>query len=130
MLHAGTVLIVDSDNARLATVIASAVQRGEAPIVCSSYEAARTLLKQHRFTVVFCNDELPDGKYVDVIEAAKPSPVIILSRIGGWSLYLDALDAGAFDYIAHPVYRAEVDRILSLALNECSRTARRKGAAA
>lgn len=130
MLRAGTVLIVDSDNARPGTVIACAVQRGETPVLCSSYEEARTLLAQRCFRVVFCNDDLPDGKYTEVIKAAKPAPVVVLSRIAAWSSYLDALDAGAFDYIAYPAYRPEVERILFLALNECSRPGRQRGAAA
>lgn len=130
MLRAGTVLIVDSDNASLETVIACAVQRGETPVLCSSYGEARTLLAQRRFRVVFCNDELAEGKYAEVIKAAKPAPVIVLSRIAAWSSYLDALDAGAFDYIAYPAYRPEVERILFLALNERPLTGRQRGAAA
>lgn len=130
MLNAGTILVVDSDTDDRKAVVGCAFQRGETPILCSSCEEARSLLAQHCFKAVFCNDELPDGKYVEVVKAAKPAPVVILSRIGAWTAYLDALDAGAFDYIAYPVYKAEVDRILSLALNECSRTAHKRRAAA
>jgi DNA-binding NtrC family response regulator len=130
MLHPGTVLIVDSNNESLGVVIACAVQRGETPILCSSCEEARSLLAHHRFSAVFCNDELPDGKYVDVVRVAKPAPVVVLSRMGGWASYLDALDAGAFDYIGYPVHHAEVNRILSLALDEYKRTLHKRGAAA
>lgn len=128
MRYPGTVLIVDSNDANLGIVVPCAIDRGEIPILCSSCTEARTVLAQHRFSMVFCNDELPDGNYSDVIEAARPAPVVVLSRLGGWSSYLNALDAGAFDYIGCPIHRTEIDRILSLALNQ--RTLYKRGAAA
>lgn len=130
MLVAGTVLIVGPDGEHRRTVSACAVQRGETPAYCASCEEARRLLAQGGFRVVFCHDELGDGRYVEVIRSAKPAPVIVLSRSAEWPRYLDALDAGAFDYIAYPLHGAEVDRVLLLALNEYSRAIGKRGAAA
>jgi len=48
-----------------------------------------------------------------MIEAAAPTPVIVLSRFAEWGPYLTALKAGAFDYLVCPPDGAEVDRILS-----------------
>lgn len=119
MQDMGTVLIVDSEDRTRGTVFESAVKYGEVPERCSTYGEARGLLAKRRFDVVFCSDTLPDGKYADVIHAAKPTPVIVLSHLGEWDPYLAALKAGAFDCIGYPPYPAEVDIILSFALNEC-----------
>jgi two-component system response regulator HydG len=117
MLSVGTVLVVDSDEKSREMVFANAVKLGEIPIGCSSCEEAKNLLVQHHFKVVFCGDNLPDGEYSEVVKAAKPIPVIVLSRFAEWSSYLPAMQAGAFDYIACPPYKAELDRILSQALH-------------
>jgi DNA-binding NtrC family response regulator len=130
MLDVGTVLVVDSDDKNRDIAFASAVKHGETPIARFSCGEARSLLEKRRFKVVFCSDSLPDGEYGEVIKAARPTPVIVLSRSAEWDSYLAALQAGAFDYIACPPYQAEVDRILSFALNEHSQPLGQRGAAA
>jgi len=130
MLVAGTVLIVGPDEENGRTVAACAVRRGETPISCTSCQEACHLLAQGGFRVVFCHDDLRDGKYREIIGSAKPAPVIVLSRTAEWPRYLDALDAGAFDYIAYPLHSAEVECVLLMALNEYSRAIGRRGAAA
>jgi DNA-binding NtrC family response regulator len=117
MLGVGTVLIVDCDEKSREMVFANAVKLGEIPIACSSCEEAKSLLGDHHFKVVFCGDDLSDGEYAEVVRAAKPIPVIVLSRFAEWSSYFPAMEAGAFDYIACPPYEPELDRILSLALH-------------
>ena len=117
MLDVGTVLVVDSDEKTREMVFANAVKLGEIPIACSSCQEARSLLAQHHFKVVLCGDTISDGEYTEVVRAAKPVPVIVLSRFADWSSCLPALQAGPFDYIACPPCGAELDRILSLALH-------------
>ena len=97
-----TVLIVDSDNKTRDIVFESAFKHGVIPMSCSSCGEAESLLAQRSFKVVFCSDSLPDSEYAEVIRAAKPTPVIILSRFAEWESYLAAMQAGAFDYIACP----------------------------
>jgi DNA-binding NtrC family response regulator len=130
MLDVGTVLIVESDNKNRDIAFASAVKHGEIPIARFSCGEARTLLEKRRFKVVFCSDSLPDGEYAEVIRAARPTPVIVLSRSADWDSYLAALQVGAFDYIACPPYQAEVDRILSFALNSHSQPLKQRSSAA
>jgi DNA-binding NtrC family response regulator len=130
MLDVGTVLIVESDNKNRDIAFASTVKHGEIPIARFSCGEARGLLEKRRFKVIFCSDSLPDGEYPEVIRAARPTPVIVLSRFADWDSYLAALEAGAFDYIACPPYQAEVDRILSFALNGHSQPLRQRGSAA
>jgi len=102
MPDVGTVLVVDSDEKSRETVFANAVKHGEIPIACSSCKEAKSFLAEHHFKVLFCGDNLSDGEYAEVIRAAKPIPVIVLSRFAEWGLYIAALQAGAFDCIVCP----------------------------
>ena len=129
MHEVGSVLIVDSDGRNRDAVFASALKRSEIPMLCSSYGEARNLLSQCRFDVVFCSDNLPDGNYLEVINAAKPTRVIVLSRFAEWDSYVAALDAGAFDYIVCPPCPVELDRVLSHALDKSPQVTHRASAA-
>jgi len=85
---------------------------------CGLDREARDLLRLHNFAAVFCSDTLEDAAYPQIIDAAKPVLVIVLSRFAEWDPYLAALAAGAFDYIPCPPDHREVERILSSALSE------------
>jgi DNA-binding NtrC family response regulator len=86
--------------------------------------SARSLLAQQKFGVVLCGEFLPDGDFRAVLEEIAHSgldvPVIVLSRLDDWGAYLNAIRAGAFDYIACPPDCAEAGRILCLALEKSS----------
>jgi DNA-binding NtrC family response regulator len=76
------------------------------------FDEARIFMTAQKFRVVFCHDTLPDGDFRGVVSAAKPTPVVVLSRLAEWDHYLAALRAGAFDYIACPPDSAETERIV------------------
>jgi DNA-binding response OmpR family regulator len=130
MCGAGAILIVDSDEKTINIVSESAFTDGDVPLPCSTCKEARHLLSQCHFDAVFCSDNLPDGKYAEIIRAARPTPVIVLSRFAEWDPYLAALHAGAFDYIACPPNPAELERILTLALSRNRQTFRHQASAA
>jgi DNA-binding NtrC family response regulator len=116
LLDVGTVLIVESDDKNRDVAFVSAVKHGEIPMARFSFGEARSLLEKRRFKVVFCSDNLPDGDYAEVIRAAKPTPVIVLSRFAEWESYFAALQAGAFDYIACRISQAEPEKVVPQAL--------------
>jgi hypothetical protein len=107
----GTVLIVAPPNESADVIFAGVLRCGGFLLQRSCYREARSLLQDHDFTLVLCSDTLPDAKYQDVIAAARPVPVIVLSRVAEWDPYLVALHAGAFDYIACPPDPTELNRI-------------------
>jgi DNA-binding NtrC family response regulator len=89
-------------------------------ICCTSAGGAAKLLGQESFSIVFCDDQLPDGSFQTVMDCAarcgKPTPVIVTSRRDDWELFLKALNVGAFDYVALPPLPGEVERIVRAAL--------------
>lgn len=130
MLPGKSILILCPEDESRVKLVASILTLGLQPLCSTSCGEAQSLLERHKFSAILCNDTLEDGDYRDVIKAATPIPVIVLSRFAEWGPYLAALKAGAFDYIACPPERAEVDRILSLALNEHSLPLARAASAA
>jgi two-component system response regulator PilR (NtrC family) len=97
--------------------ITAAMNRcGLLSICCAKFVEARFFMDNERFELVFCHESLPDGDLRAVISAAKSTPVIVLSRFAEWDHYLDALRAGAYDYIACPPDPAETERIVWSAL--------------
>jgi DNA-binding NtrC family response regulator len=123
MLSAIPILIVSGEQSHRDMLASSVSYSGLRPVCCGTCESASALLSHHPFSVVICDDTLPDGTFRTVIDhAARYAariPVIVTSRRDDWELFLKALGAGAFDYIALPPLRGEVERILSAAIREC-----------
>jgi DNA-binding NtrC family response regulator len=82
---------------------------------CSCAEASRALDAPGSIRAIFSTQFLPDGGFHHLVSLAHRRPeytplVVCLAQIdGGW---LDLLEAGAFDLIAEPYRREEVQRIL------------------
>ncbi len=130
MIEAGPTLLICPEEESRSGVAGSLRKCGVHPLSCCTYIEARRLLQQHNFSVVLCSDRLADADYRSVIAAAKPTPVVVLSRLAEWGPYLAALRAGAFDYIACPPDPSEVERILWSAINDGSRMHRKAASAA
>jgi DNA-binding NtrC family response regulator len=118
------ILIVCPEEDSREKLVTRVLDLGLQPFCSTNCSEAQGLLGRQNFSVVLCSDSLMDGDYRDVIKTAIPTPVIVLSHLAEWGPYLAALEAGAFDYIVCPPDRAEVDRILSFALNEHSQFSR------
>jgi len=117
-LKAYPVLILCGDPECSDRMVAAVRRRGLEATCCSSVEDARRLLSGRNFSLVLSSDILPDGDTRSVIKLAGTMPVIVFSQRAEWDVYLNALDQGAFDYVACPPDPAETERILELALYE------------
>jgi len=108
----------EENRAALSAVLAPA---GIVLTQCSSIAEARQHIRGDAFNVVFCDDCLPDGDLAVVVHEVdrlrNPIPVIAMSRTGEWDEFLEALRIGAFDYLALPPRRDEVERVLASALS-------------
>ena len=116
MASVNQVLVISPEKEHHVKITATMNRCGVLSICCAKFVEARILLDKERFEVVFCHEYLPDGDLREVILAAKPTPVVVLSRFAEWDHYLDALRAGAYDYIACPPDPAETERIVWSAL--------------
>jgi DNA-binding NtrC family response regulator len=80
-------------------------------------EAAESdLQKPNPPHLVFTDTELPDGTWDQVLSlamrAAKPVNVIVIARSPEVSLYIEAMEAGAFDLVAASSRVAEVAHVV------------------
>lgn len=93
---------------------------GVQPMPCSTLQEAKTLLASHAIGLAFCDDRLSDGDYTDFLGAVRssrrPMPVVVCSRQLDTSLYLDAMELGAYDFMVRPYTKDDVAWIVEGAL--------------
>jgi DNA-binding NtrC family response regulator len=91
-------------------------------ISCSTQLQAEEVLSLQSVEVVFCDENLPDGSYADLIHPNhwdhKIPRVIVATRTGEWEFYFEALRKGAFDVVRCPWYATDVEMSVIRALRE------------
>lgn len=113
------VLVVssDTDNGRNLGSILS--ECGLDPVLASTLEEAQALLGKRDMLLVFCDAQLTDGTFRELLRLSEAArlPVVVASRVHETLQYLEAMRLGAFDFIAPPYRRSEVEHIVSSALH-------------
>jgi DNA-binding NtrC family response regulator len=90
-------------------------------VYCTTRLALREAVAANAGDAVIYAEDHPGSKLRDLMEWPEMRearvPVIAVARSGGMRDYLDAMEAGAFDYIARPLREAEVSRIVESAVS-------------
>jgi two-component system response regulator PilR (NtrC family) len=98
------------------------------PVCCATRSEAAELIRQQHYCMIFCDEQLADGDFRRIIQETSQSsdkaPVIVISEQGDRFAYLDAMRAGAFDYLLFPPAAGEIERVVRAAMQE-SRQRRR-----
>ena len=106
------VLVVGSDVGNRTALVNILEECGLEPVIASNVEETRTILARRPTHVVFCEDNLPDGSFREIlrlVKATRPeSQVVVSSKLGGVDEYIEAMNLGAFDFIAPPYRDADV----------------------
>ena len=110
----------------LSSIMAS---RGWEPVRCETISAVKSLVLRDQIEVIVSDDVLPDGDFRELIKelrrlACEPLVVVMSRWYGDWGDYLEAMIAGAYDYLAYPPYPGELEQAVAMALLESR--ARRK----
>lgn len=104
---------------RLSRIVSSC---GWLPVRCETISAARGLIPLHQIEVIVCDEALPDGDFRELVAELKHSAcearVVVMSRSDDWGAYLEAMIAGAFDYLVYPPYSQELEQAVASALVE------------
>lgn len=97
------------------------------PICCSSLQEARMVLVDVAPSLIFCDEQLPDGTFQDLLpmlnRTAKSRLVVITSSTDD-EKYEEAIALGAFDVILSPCRRSDVQWIAIRAIQEDRRESR------
>ena len=72
----------------------------------STAQAKRALGVQQPAMLVFTDTQVPDGTWADILalagKAALPVNVIVVARTVNTRLYIETIEAGAYDFIVQP----------------------------
>jgi DNA-binding NtrC family response regulator len=117
-------LVVSGDASIRSTLGEALLYCGVAPIFATTIEQATLQVARDDFRFAVCQDRLPDGRYDEVLHlqhAARSSfPLIVVSSTGDWPEFFEAVDLGAYDFLAYPLIPGELQRIIRNLLDEPS----------
>jgi two-component system KDP operon response regulator KdpE len=122
------ILAVDDDPGILLAVRRALEEHGYTVQALDRGEGLRRTLHDFRPEVILLDLMLPDANGVDLcraIRAESDTPIIVLSAIGDDATKVEALDAGADDYLTKPFSMSELQARMRVALR---RTAGRSNA--
>jgi two-component system, OmpR family, KDP operon response regulator KdpE len=107
------ILVVDDDPAILRAVRRALEGRAYSIETADSCATALAAVRSFRPEVILLDLVLPDGTGIDVcceLRSGNPVPIIVLSAVGDDIKKVEALDAGADDYLTKPF---SVDELLA-----------------
>lgn len=111
------ILLACSDPATRRVLEETLAQLGLEPVIATDVNEVRAALSQESPQLLICEEGLPEGGYREVLRLAKAIgsevPVVVCSLLDGMDEYLEAMELGAFDFIARPCRRSDVEFILS-----------------
>lgn len=121
MLTPQTVLIISTEEKNRKELECAFHKYGLSTAHSETVTVAKKLIHSEPFAAIFCEENLTDGSFREVIEEVSSSrmgtPVIIISSCGNWDACVAAMAAGAFDYIGLPVNPEQIERILLMVLD-------------
>ncbi len=92
----------------------------------AGFHEASAQISRPETDVVICESDLPDGSWIDVLDAAmarpKPPIVIVTSRLSDDYLWAEVLNRGGYDVLVQPFDEEEVTRVGRLAREYWSRS--------
>lgn len=129
MTTSDPVLIVSSDP-DYQDLLSQLVSRcGLSPVCCTDLNSANAHLECQSFSVILCEEILPDGYWGTLIQTpsdrTRKPPVIVVSERNDWDSYLAVVGIGAFDFVRLPPQVGELERCLWLAKGETKRSERK-----
>jgi DNA-binding NtrC family response regulator len=100
-------LLVHHNSETLATLKGALERQGMYVIHAQSRAQAKRMLGGlDPVPLVFTETQLPDGTWADILavagKAARPVNVIVVARVVDTRFYVEAIETGAFDFLAPP----------------------------
>ena len=111
------VLVANSDTGKRTALVDILAQCGLESMTVTSVDEVRAALAQQAVHLVFCEHALPEGGFREVLRLAQVTgsgvPLVVSSLLGELEEYLEAMQLGAFDFIAPPYRPCEVKSIVN-----------------
>ncbi len=113
-------LIVDDESDILELLAITLSRMGVASCKAATLAEARAWLGRQRFDLCITDMRLPDGSGIDLVreiqQVAPETPVAMITAYGNMECAIEALKAGAFDFVSKPVELEVLRRLVNSAL--------------
>ena len=113
-------LIVDDERDIRELLVLTLGRMGLRCDTASSLCDARALIRHNRYALCLTDMRLPDGNGIDLVahiaREHPQTPVAMITAFGSTEVAVDALKAGAFDFVSKPVDIAVLRRLVEHAL--------------
>ncbi|MCU1300208.1 MAG: two component, sigma54 specific, transcriptional regulator, Fis family [Candidatus Sulfotelmatobacter sp.] len=113
------VLVVGSAVGKRNALIDILEECGLKPVIASNLGEVRNILGRRPIHVVFCEDNLPEGGFREILRLVKANrpevQVVLSSMLGDVDEYIEAMNLGAFDFVAPPYRRPEIVTVVDSA---------------
>ena len=120
------ILVIEDDLATSRMVLMALKSAGHQAEAARSFRAAKEQLEKGRHDLLLCDLYLGDGTGLDVLKlnrtSAQPAPVIMFTAQGTVETAVQAIDEGAFDYLAKPFQVKELLALVERALESRQKT--------
>jgi len=114
------ILVVEDDEVFSRLLTMHLEDLGHAPKAAFSLEQARDILAQSMPDAILLDQQLPDGYGLDLLKKIKAEPdappVIMVTGVSDNALVIEAMKAGAYDFVRKPMDELELDTTLNNAL--------------
>lgn len=117
-----TALLVHHNSETLAMLKGALERQGMHVMHAESRAQAKRLLGGlNPVPLVFTDTQLPDGTWADILaaaeKAAEPVNVIVVARVVDTRFYVQAIETGAFDFLAPPFTATDLAYVVRSALD-------------
>ena len=121
------VLIIDDEEDIRNLIALSLKRRGIPSVLAGTLAQARDHIAQNtKFSLCISDVRLPDGSGIDLITVFRDkfprSPVVVITAYGSTDMAVEAMRAGAFDFIGKPVRNEKLTTVIEHALSEQNET--------
>jgi len=115
------VLVIEDDKVFNRLLLDHLTDAGYEVTSVYSWKEAQQWLQAHEPDLVILDVRLPDADGIELVKSEQWSqPVIVLTAYGSVQNAVDAMQAGAEDYLVKPVNFEELDLVISRALENAS----------
>jgi DNA-binding NtrC family response regulator len=117
-----TALLVHDNSETMAALRDALERQGIRTVRAESRAHAKRLLGGlDPAPLVFTDTHLPDGTWADILavaeQAAQPVNVIVVARLVDTRFYVEAIETGAFDFLAPPFNATDLAYVVRSALS-------------
>jgi len=124
-MSSGAILIVEDDESLRLVMQSQLNKLGYETSVATDAEHAIEILKQSHHALVVTDLQLPGISGLEMLKRMRvdspDTPVIVITAFGTVESAVDAMKAGAYDYITKPMHLSKLNALVKSALNRHTR---------